>query len=166
MKEQDASKILIAYYSHSGNTQEIAIQIREIVGGEIFRIEPVKKYPGNYQEVLKVSKVDIDNHIRPALTEKVQDMEHYDTIFVGSPNWYSTIAPPVATFLSEYDLSGKNVVPFITHAGGGVAHCITDIKKMIPDVTVLEGFVISGGRTRTASQKIQEWLREIQILDA
>lgn len=164
MKEKKSSKILIAYYSHSGSTQEIANQIKELVGGDIFRIEPVKKYPRNYQEVLKVSKVEIDNQVKPALEDKVKDMGYYDSIFVGSPNWYSTIAPPVATFLSEYDLSGKKVIPFVTHGGGGVANCFTDIERMISDATVLEGFVISGSRTGAASQKILEWLKEIQMI--
>jgi len=158
------SNILIAYYTHSGNTQEIAEQIRELVGGTLFRIEPVEKYPRNYQEVLKVSKVEIDNGTKPPLTKTVDNINQYDSIFVGSPNWYSTIAPPVTTFLSQYDLSGKIVIPFVTHAGGGVARCITDIKKLVPNSTVLEGFVISGSRTATASHKLQEWLRDIQVI--
>ena len=158
-------KILIGYYSHSGNTEEIAKQIGELVGGDIFRIVPVERYPRNYQEVLKVSKVEIVNGVKPPLEDRVDGMEQYDTIFIGSPNWYGTIAPPVATFLSEYNLSGKKVIPFITHAGGGVSNCITDIKKMSPGATFLEGFVISGSRASTADQKLQDWLREIQILD-
>ncbi|MFW9842973.1 MAG: flavodoxin [Candidatus Thorarchaeota archaeon] len=157
------SEILIAYYSHSGNTQEIAEQIEKLVGGTIFRIEPVEKYPRNYHEVLKVSKVEIENDIRPPLAEQIEEISQYNSIFIGSPNWYSTIAPPVTTFLSENDLSGKTVIPFVTHGGGGVAHCITDIERLVPDSTVLEGFVISGSRTGNAKSKLQEWLEKIQI---
>ena len=164
MKENEVSKILIVYYSWSGDTQELAKQIKELVGGTIFRIEPVDKYPRNYQEVLKVSKVEIEDGVKPPLTKSVDDIAQYDSIFVGSPNWYSTIAPPVVTFLSEYDLSGKTVIPFVTHGGGGVSRCITDIKKLVPDSTVLDGFVISGSRTATANQKLQEWLRDIQVI--
>jgi flavodoxin len=160
----DSSMILIAYYSWSGNAQEIANQIQKIVGGDLFSIEPVEKYPRNYQECLKVSKVHIADGFKPPLTEEVDDIEQYDIIFVGSPNWYSTIAPPVATFLAKYDLTGKTVVPFITHAGGGVSDCITDLKKMTPDASVLEGFVISGSRASSAEEKIHTWLREIQLL--
>jgi len=158
-------KILIAYYSHSGNTEEIANKIRELVGGDIFRIMPVERYPRSYREVLKVSKVEIENGFKPALDNKVDDMEQYDTVFIGSPNWYGTIAPPVATFLSEYNLSGKKLIPFITHGGGGVSNCITDIRKMSPDAKAPEGFVISGGRTSTTNQKLQGWLREIQMIN-
>ncbi|MHA1905851.1 MAG: flavodoxin [Candidatus Thorarchaeota archaeon] len=159
----DSSKILIAYYTWSGNTQEIANQIQEIVGGDLFSIEPVEKYPSNYQECLKVSKVQIDDGFKPPLTEEVDDIGQYDIIFVGSPNWYSTIAPPVATFLNMYDFNGKTVVPFITHAGGGVSDCITDITMMIPDTTVFEGFVISGSRASSAEAKIRTWLRELRL---
>ena len=157
-------RILIAYYSHSGNTEEIANKIRELVGGDIFRIVPVEKYPRSYQEVLKVSKVEIANGVKPALEGVVDDMEQYDTIFIGSPNWYSTIAPPVATFVSEYDFSGKTVIPFVTHGGGGVAHCITDIKKLIANTSMLEGFVISGSRTGRAKQELEDWLTRIQMV--
>lgn len=164
MEKKKLADLLIAYYSHSGNTQKIAEQIRELVGGTVFRIEPVEKYPRSYQEVLKVSKVEIENGIRPPLKEKVENIERFDTIFVGSPNWYSTIAPPVATFLSEHDLSGKSVIPFVTHGGGGVAHCITDIKKLIGNTTMLEGFVISGYRTGRVKQEIRNWLTQIQLI--
>ena len=157
-------KILVAYFSHSGNTQEIAKQISEFVGGDVFRIEPVKNYPSNYQEVLRVSKAEIDNHIKPDLKEEVKDVKQYDIIFIGSPNWYSTVAPPVVSFLTNCDFSGKVVVPFITHGGGGEANCITDIKKMSSDATYLQGIVISGSQVKSAFQKIRSWLRDIQLL--
>lgn len=158
-----SKKILIAYFSHSGNTQEIANRINEFVGGDIFRIEPVKDYPSNYQEVLRVSKVEIDNHIKPDLKE-VKDVEQYDILFIGSPNWYGTVAPPVVSFLANCDFSEKVVIPFITHGGGGVSNCLTDIKKLSSDATILQGIVISGSQVETAHQKIRSWLREIQLL--
>jgi len=161
---ENSSKILIAYYSWSGNTQEVANYIQRVMGGDLFSIEPVEKYPRDYQDCLKVSKVQIKDGFKPPLTNEVDDIGQCDVIFVGSPNWYSTIAPPVATFLTKYNLNEKTVVPFITHAGGGVSDCITDIKKMIPDATVLEGFVISGSRVGSAEEKIRTWLRTIQLL--
>jgi flavodoxin len=142
--------------------QEIAEQIKELVGGTIFRIEPVEKYPRKYQEILKVSKVEINNNIRLQLTNTVKNIDQYESIFVGSPNWYSTIAPTVATFLSEYDLSGKNVIPFLTH--GGVVHCITDIKKLSVNATILERFVIAESLIGKVKQELQDWLTRIQIL--
>jgi flavodoxin len=75
MEKKKLADFLIAYYSHSGNTQKIAEQIKELVGGTVFRIEPVEKYPRSYQEVLKVSKIEIENGIRPPLKEKVENFE-------------------------------------------------------------------------------------------
>ena len=154
MKSNDPHswKILIAYYSHSGNTQEIALKINEMVGGEIFRIEPIKTYPEEYREVLKISKEEIRRNYKPPLKKKVDDIEKFNVIFIGSPNWYSTIAPPVVTFLSGHNLSGKKVIPFISHGGGGKAGGITDLKKMIPEVTVLEEIVVYGNHVETVNK--------------
>ena len=140
--------ILIAYYTHSGNTEEIANQIRELVGGDIFRIEPVKKYSRIYQEVLKESKVEIENDIKPPIVENVQEMGQYDMVFVGSPNWYSTIAPPVATFLSEHSLSGKMVIPFITRfkiltMTGGAFYNSCSLRYIIEDCRCMRVMTIS-----------------------
>ena len=149
-----SAKILIAYFSHYGNTQEIAFKINEMVGGEIFRIEPIKKYPNNYQEVLKISKDEIKTNYKPPLKKKVENIEKFDIIFIGSPNWYSTIAPPVVTFLSENNFSGKRVIPFISHGGGGKANCISDIKKMIPKATVKEEIVVYGNSIESINKNI------------
>ena len=113
--ENISPKILIAYYTRSGNTENFADQIKKLVGGDFFRIETVDEYPPSYQEVLKVSKVEIDNHYKPPIKSLVENIDQYNIVFVGTPNWYSTIAPPVTTFLSMHDLSEKTVIPFATH---------------------------------------------------
>jgi flavodoxin len=156
-------KILIAYYSFSGHTENVANQIKELVGGDFFKIELVNKYPASYREVLKISKQEIDNNQKPSIKELVKNMEQYDIVFVGTPNWYSTMAPPVATFLSKHNLSEKKIIPFVTHGGGGEARCIVDIKKMCSQATVLEGIAISGSKAETASKEIKVWLKELQI---
>ncbi|MFC1589882.1 flavodoxin [Candidatus Omnitrophota bacterium] len=163
-EDSSSSKALIAYFSYTGNTQNIANQISKLVGGDIFRIEPAKDYPQNIQEVLKMSKEEINNNYKPALKKKVNNLEQYEIIFIGTPNWYSTIAPPVASFLSEYDLSGKKVIPFLTHGGGGKANCFTDMKKLIPDATVLKGIAVFEGDINSSNQKLLEWLKEVKIL--
>lgn len=152
--ESGSTKILIAYFTRTGNTQKIATKIKEIVGGEIFRIEPVEKYPTSYQETLRVSKKEIKKNYKPPLKKKVEDLEKFDTIFIGSPNWYSTIAPPVTTFLSEHNFSGKKIIPFISHGGGGKASCFTDLKIMIPEATVLDGIAIYGAHIESISEDI------------
>ncbi len=156
-------KILISYYTRSGNTEKLANQIKNLVGGDLFRIEVVNEYPPSYQEVLKVSKVEIDNQYKPPIKNYVENMDEYDIVFVGTPNWYSTMAPPVATFLSMHDLSEKTIIPFATHGGGGEARCLTDINEMSSQATVLEGIAIYGSQAETAKNKMLMWLKKLQI---
>ncbi len=156
-------KILIAYYTRSGNTEEFANQIKNFVGGDLFRIEVVNEYPASYQEVLKVSKVEIDNQYKPPIKSLVENIDQYDIVFVGTPNWYSTMAPPVATFLSIHDLSEKTIIPFATHGGGGEARCLTDIKQMSSQATVLEGLAIYGSQAETTNNIIITWLKKLQL---
>ena len=110
-------KMLVAYFSHSGNTRTVAEQIREATGADIFEIEPAAAYPTNYQAVVDQAKKEVNSGFKPALKSKPENLGKYDIIFVGSPCWWYTIAPPVATFLSSYDLSGKTIAPFMTHEG-------------------------------------------------
>ena len=111
----EPSRVLIAYYSWGGNTKYAAAQIQKATGGTLFEIKPVKPYPSEYRECTVQARKEIQEGGRPELAAKVEDMGKYDVIFIGSPNWWSTIAPPVASFLASYDLSGKTVIPFVTH---------------------------------------------------
>ncbi len=119
-----ARKILVVYFSYSGNTREIANQIHESVGGDIFEIQTVDPYPSNYDAVVKQAKQEKEWGYKPALKTKIENIESYDVIFIGSPIWWGTIPQPVVTFLSEYNLSGKTIVPFCTHAGSGQAQSL------------------------------------------
>lgn len=121
-------KILVAYYSYSGNTQKVANTIHEKVGGDIFEIKTEGNYPEDYKEMVQQAKKEIQDGFRPKLTTKVENISQYDIIFIGSPNWWGTITPQVSSFLESYDLSGKKVIPFITHGGGGKQNTIIDIK--------------------------------------
>ena len=157
----EIKKALVIYYSRTGNTREIANQIHKMVGGDIVEIQPVKPYPDDYNEVVEQAKQELGSGYKPALIAKVEKIGSYDVIFVGSPNWWSTIAGPVKTFLSEYDLSGKTVVPFITHEGSGLGRIAADISKLCPKSTLLDGLAIWGGEVKTAQNKVSEWIRRI-----
>lgn len=152
----DSSKILIAYYSWSGNIERMAKKIKEIVGGEIFRIEPINKYPERYQDVLKISKEEIKRNYKPPLKIKLENLEKYDNIFIGSPNWYGTIPPPVTTFLSEINFSGKKVIPFISHGGGGKSNCLIDLQNLIPDAIFLADIVVYGRDVKSIEKFIEK----------
>ncbi|MCP1224217.1 flavodoxin [Sebaldella sp. S0638] len=156
-------KILIAYYSYSGNTGEIASFIQKHTEGTLFEIIPVIPYPLGYNETVKLTKLEIKAGIKPELKTKINNVESYDTIFIGSPNWWSTIAPPIASFLSEYDLSGKIIIPFCTHGGGGHGSIFRDIALLCPHSDILNGFEVFGKGNSTGSDKILSWLNEIGI---
>lgn len=157
-------KILVVYFSHSGNTREIANQIKTATGGDIFELVPVNPYPAAYQAVVDQAKKEISANFKPELNNKLADISQYDVIFIGSPNWWSTIAPPVATFLTSYDLSGKTIVPFITHGGGSIGRCETDVRKYCPKSTVLKSLYIYGESVKNAQSEVSQWLREIKII--
>jgi len=161
VQAQSAKKVLVAYFSHSGNTAEMATQIKNATGADVFVIEPVAAYPTEYQAVVDQAKKEINANHKPALKSKVSNMDAYDVIFVGSPNWWNTIAPPVATFLSGYDLSGKTIVPFITHEGSRMGRSASDIRKLCPKSTVQDGLPIRGGAVKNSNDEVLKWLRSI-----
>lgn len=158
-------KILVAYFSQTGNTREVADQIRNATGGDIFEILPAEPYTGDYQALVDQAQKEINAKYRPALKTKVEDIGSYDVIFVGSPNWWSTIAPPVASFLTSYDLSGKTIAPFVTHGGGGMAQCAEDVAALCPNSTVLQGLAVNGSAAKTAQEQVKKWLTDIKIIE-
>jgi len=155
-------KNLVVYFSHSGNTREVANQIQKNIGGDIFEIQSEVPYSDDYDTVVAQAKKEIENNHNPALKSKVKNIESYDTIFIGSPCWWSTVAPPVKTFLLEYDLSGKTIVPFMTHEGSGLGKSVDDISKMCSKSNVLEGLAVRGGSVKNSQNKIIEWLNKIK----
>ena len=147
MDTQNA-KILIAYYSYSGNTKEVAEAIQKEIGGDLFEIKAEGTYPDEYRPMTEQAKKEIDAGFRPKLTTSVADMAQYDVVFIGSPNWWGTITPQVSSFLESYDLSGKTVIPFITHGGGGQQNTIADLTAQCKGCKVnSDGWVGYGSRT-------------------
>lgn len=155
-------KTLVVYYSWSGNTRAVAKLIQEILDCDLVELEPEKPYPNSYDATVEQAKKEIKSGYKPSLKTKIDHIELYDVIFVGSPNWWGTIAPPVASFLAQYDLSGKIVVPFCTHGGGGKQRVIETIKSMCPNSKILEEFVTREGGGRDLKEKISRWLKEIE----
>ena len=159
-------KNLIVYYSwsNSGNTRNMAEKIKTETGADIFEIVPVKAYPRDYQACVDQAKTEINNKFKPEIKGEVTDFDSYDIIFVGSPNWWSTIAPPVATFLTSYNFSGKTIIPFMTHEGTRMGHSEKDIKDLCPEATVLKGLPVRGGSVNNATPDIQKWLKDLGII--
>lgn len=162
MKAQ-GKKILIAYYSYSGNTRVVANQIKELTGGDICEIKVVKPYPTDYNGVINQAKDEIDKDYEPEITTTKVNINDYDIIFVGSPCWWYTIASPVRTFLKQNNLKGKTIIPFMTHGGSGIKD--QDIKKLCPNATFLEGVEVSGSSVNTSKPKVDKWLKRINVID-
>ena len=162
--EGTGKKILVAYFSHSGNTREIATQIHEKVGGDIFEIKAVHSYPAEYNECVQVAKREQQNDERPELAAEVADMASYDVVFLGYPNWWGTMPMPCFTFLGKYDLSGKTVVPFCTHEGSRLGRSVGDITRLCPKATVLEGLAVRGSSVKSAQDDVAGWLRKLGMI--
>lgn len=154
-------KALTVFYSHSGITRECARMIHEQVGGDLVEIVPVEPYPTAYQAVVDQAKQELQTGYRPELQTGVEHMDDYDVVFIGSPNWWDRVAPPVMTFLEAHDLAGKAAVPFITHGGGGAGRSVRDIAQLCPDTTVLEGLVVRDREVKNAQPRIAQWLRRL-----
>ena len=152
-------KIAVAYYSHSGNTRRLAQMIADKTGADIFEITPEKEYPADYDTVVEQAKKEIRADYRPALSSPSADLEAYDLIFAGTPNWWSTFAPPVAAYLEGNRLSGKKVIPFCTHGGGGFGHIEKDVQALCPDSVILPGFCAYEGSA--ADMQLSAWLEKI-----
>lgn len=157
--QQPFGKVLVAYFSHSGNTRAMARQIAEATGGDLFEIVPAAAYPAEYGAVVDQAKKEIGGGVRPALKGRLPDVGAYDVIFVGSPCWWSTVAPPVATFLADCDWAGKTVVPFMTHEGSGMRHSEADIRRLCPRSTVPDGLAVRGSAVRNSKDEVGRWVR-------
>lgn len=170
-------KILIVYLSRTNNTKAIAEIIKKNVGGELVALELEKPYPENYRAIVEQVAKENETGFLPPLKTKIDDIEKYDTIFVGFPTWGMQLPPPMKSFLRQYDLSGKTVVPFNTNAGYGVGSSFQTVKELCPNSTILEGFSTKGGierdgilfvmegeKEKQAQAEIQKWLEKIKIV--
>ncbi len=185
-KVSNSDKILIAYFSREGNTSGastnsnvdavtraslqpgntriIADQIHEAMVGDIFKIQTVKPYPSDYDKVVDQAKKEQDSDYKPDLKTKVENIGSYDVIFIGYPNWWVTLPMPVEKFLSEYDLSGKIIIPFCTHEGSGFGRSIDDIKELCPNSTIADGFEVMDKDAKNSKNDVSKWLKNIGML--
>ncbi|MCM1190674.1 MAG: SUMF1/EgtB/PvdO family nonheme iron enzyme [bacterium] len=152
-------KVLIAFFSWGGNTRGIAKEIQSQTGADLFEIEPVNPYSNDYNTVLDEAQRDQNEQARPELANHVEDMDEYDTIILGYPNWWASIPMPIASFLEEYDFSGKTIIPFCSHGGGRFGQSLTAIAKLAPDAAMGEALSVhySGGSGLPGD--VEEWLK-------
>ena len=152
-------KILEAYFSHSGNTKKITEEIQSKTGGELFEIKTVNAYSDDYDTVLDEAKKEFNDNARPELSDSVKDMAQYQTVIIGYPIWWGDMPMAVYSFLDEYDLSGKTVLPFCTHGGSGLSETDKNIQNEEKDAKVADGLVISDSSLDDADGDIDQWLK-------
>lgn len=161
--EVNGEKILIAYFSQSGNTRKIAEEINSQMSGDIFEIKTSTPYPEDYNTLIDVAKKEQEENVRPELSTHIENIEEYDVIFLGYPNWWSDLPMPVFTFLDEYNLEGKTIIPFCTHGGGGFANGIESMKTEEPNANFIEGIAINGSSVDNSGDEISEWLNGLGL---
>ena len=146
-----------------GNMQYMAMTIQEAIGGELFRIETKEKYPLEHETLVNQAKEEQNEEVRPELATHIENVEQYDMIFLGYPNWWGDMPQPLYTFLEEYDFSGKTIIPFNSHGGSGFSNTIEEIKKLQPNATVRDdGLSISRNDVADSEQEIADWAKGFQ----
>ena len=154
------AKTLIAFFSWSGTTRDIAREIARKTGADVFEIELVKPYSTDYNTVLKEAQRDQRAAVRPEIKNKVADMDKYDTILLGYPNWWASIPMPIATFLESYDFSGKVISPFCSNGGGRLGQSVSAITKLVPAATVQNPLSIYYSGGDTLGRDLDAWLKK------
>lgn len=144
-----------------GNTQYVAQVIAAHTGADIFRIEPVTPYPLDHSELEEIAQQEQQEDARPEIAGTVENIEQYDTIFFGFPNWYYDMPQIMYSFLDQYDLSGKTIVPFVTSGGSGFSDSISAITEMEPDAEVIQdGLSITRNVVQDSEEDIVQWLTD------
>jgi flavodoxin len=168
---QPGGKILVAYFSWSGNAKALAWQIAQETGGDLFEIKTVNVYPDTYNECIAIAKQEQDSNARPALSGSVSNMAQYNTVFLCYPNWWGTLPMGVFTFLETYDFSGKTMYPLVTHGGSRFGRSLDDIKKLCPQALLGDGLSVSAfdsnpkdaTRVSIPNGDVTSWLHRLGI---
>ena len=158
----ETPKILVAYYSLTGKTENVARAIANTSGGTLYKIQVAKSYPSDARERRAMLEMEIEENELPPLATTDINPENYDIIFIGSPVWANHISQPVKSFLAKYNLRDKHVIPFVTHSGGGKGQCFKDVAALCSGCIVdMDGWSNWGGGT---GKKLSRWVQN-QIAD-
>jgi flavodoxin len=173
----EEKKVLIVYLSRTNNTKAIAEIIHQKVGGTLVALELETPYPADYNVTVQQVVRENETGYLPPLKTKIDRIEQYDYVFLGFPTWGMRLPPPMKSFLRQYDLKGKTVIPFNTNAGYGEGSSFQTVRELCPNSTIPEGFTTRGGierdgqllvikeaRAESAQKEVESWLRKIKML--
>ncbi|MBL9217023.1 MAG: hypothetical protein JNG82_00935 [Opitutaceae bacterium] len=158
-----ARKTLVAYFSRSGNTRVIAGQIHRALGTDLFEIEPVTPYPEDYEQTVEQARRERDRGYEPPLKSTVANIAAYETIFLGFPIWGETAPPIIRSFLSRHDLSGKTLIPFITHGGYGLGSSLSVLAQHALRARLVEGLTMEADQERRTLNTVTQWLGNVRL---
>lgn len=160
---QTGSKSLVAYFSWSGNTENVAKSIQSQTDSDIFEIVPATPYSDDYDAVVDLAQAEQSEDARPAIADSIENIADYNVIYVGYPNWWGDMPMILYTFFDSYDFSGKTVAPFCTSGGSGLSDTVNAIKELEPNAVVTEGLHIGSGASSNPDGAVSEWLSEIGL---
>lgn len=147
-----------------GNNQFVAQIIQETIGGQLFEIETVQEYPGSHDALLDFAYEEKEQNARPELAAQIENLDSYDTILIGFPNWNADLPMPLYTFFEEHDFSGKTIIPFTVHGGSGFSRNIQTIAELEPGATVVtDGLSISRDRVSDSRDDVVSWAESLGL---
>lgn len=149
---------LVVYFSWSGNTRTVAEEIGKQTGAKLFELVPSTPYSEDYDTVLEEAQNEQSENARPEIAETMEGFEDYDVIYLGYPNWWGDMPMIIYSFLDEYDLSGKTIVPFCTSGGSGFSGSLNTIRSMEPEAKMLDGLSLGSSEAENPEQAVAEWL--------
>ncbi|MDR1099380.1 MAG: NAD(P)H-dependent oxidoreductase [Treponema sp.] len=170
--QSETGRILVAYFSQTGNTRGIARQVHQKLGGDristnvdIFEIECLSPYPENHDALFEQARTEQQQQVRPTLKTHVANMAQYDIVFLGFPIWWSSLPMAVISFLEEYDFSGKTILPFCSSGSGSSGQSRSVIVELASHSTVAETFAVRTSGGPSLSNDISAWLRRNRIAE-
>lgn len=157
---QTGSRILVAYFSRSGNTRVVAGLIHRTQHTDLLEIRPASAYPEDYLKTVEQARQERDAGYEPPLKAVLTNLSQYDTVYLGFPIWGETTPPVIRAFLSTHDLSGKDLIPFVTHGGYGLGNSLSVISRHAPKARLHEGFVMEADQERQTMNRVSAWLSQ------
>ena len=154
---------MVAYFSRSGNTRVIAGQIQRARASDLFEIVPATPYPDDYEQTVEQARRERDSGYEPPLKSTVAAVASYETIFLGFPIWGETAPPIIRSFLARHDLSGKTLIPFVTHGGYGLGSSLSVLAQHAPGARLIEGLTMEADQERRTLNAVTQWLGTVRV---
>lgn len=157
------SRVLVAYFSQTGNTEHVANVISNETNADIYEIEPSIEYPENYDNLTEIAQREQNEDARPEINGSIENISEYDVIFVGYPIWFGDMPQIMYTFFESYDFNGKTIIPFCTSGGSGLGDTIDHITTEVPNANVVDnGLSLDGSEVESSENDIINWINQLR----